>query len=149
MGMLARTLDALFRAPKVEASLRDRLSAWQRRPRADLARAHRQTRYVVVDVETTGLDLRRDTPIAIGAIGVAGSAIAFDDAYQVLLLQPAASSDANILIHGIGGESQLGGTAPALAMLEFLEFAGNSLGLRSDFLHDHIRTRCELFVPRG
>ena len=103
MRTLALVLDALFRTPKVEGPLRDRLLAWQRRPPIDLALPHRQSRYVIVDVETTGLDLRRDTPIAIGAMSVSGGAIAFDDTYQVVLRQTTVSADANILIHGIGG----------------------------------------------
>jgi DNA polymerase-3 subunit epsilon len=135
MRFPGRSLAARFRAPKVDASLRDRLAVWQRRARADLSLAHRETRYVVVDVETTGLDLRRDTPIAIGAVGVGGGTITLDDAYAVVLRQPAASADANILIHGIGGESQLGGRDPALAMLEFVEFAGSSplVAFRAEF----------------
>lgn len=135
MRTLAHALDALFRKPKVDDRLRNRLSAWQRRPRADLSLSHRRARYVVVDVETTGLDLRRDTPIAIGAVGVFDMAIAFDDAYQVVLRQATVSADANILIHGIGGETQLGGHDPALAMLEFVEFAGTSplVAFRADF----------------
>lgn len=135
MRTLALVLDALFRTPKVEGPLRDRLLAWQRRPPIDLALPHRQSRYVIVDVETTGLDLRRDTPIAIGAMSVSGGAIAFDDTYQVVLRQTTVSADANILIHGIGGETQLGGRDPVLAMLEFVEFAGASplVAFRADF----------------
>ena len=126
MRGLTRALDALFHAPKLDGPCRVRLAAWQRRTRADLALPHRQARYVVVDVETTGLDLRRDAPIAIGAVGVCGGAIVFDDTFQVVLRQSAASLDANILIHGIGGETQLAGQDPALAMLDFIEYTGTS-----------------------
>ena len=115
--------------------MRERLSAWQRLPRADLSLPHRHARYVVVDVETTGLDMRRDVPIAIGAFGFRDNAIVFGDAYEVVLKQSAASADANILIHGIGGQMQLAGRDPALAMLEFVEYAGSSplVAFRAEF----------------
>lgn len=135
MQSLARTLVSLIRPSRLDARLHARLSAWQRRSAADLVLAHRAARYVVVDVETTGLDLRRDTPVAIGAVGVRGGVIALDDAFHVVLRQAQASSDANILIHGIGGEVQLGGRDPRLAMLDFVEYAGNSVlvAFRADF----------------
>ena len=126
MRILPRSIAALWRSPKVDGALRERLSAWQRLPRADLSLPHRHARYVVVDVETTGLDMRRDLPIAIGAFGFRDNAIVFGDAYEVVLKQSAASADANILIHGIGGQMQLAGRDPALAMLEFVEYAGSS-----------------------
>jgi DNA polymerase-3 subunit epsilon len=135
MRILPRPLRALWNAPKLDAALHERLAAWERLPRADLSLAHRDARYVVVDVETTGLDMRRDVPIAIGAVGIAGHAIAVDDAYQVVLKQAEASADANILIHGIGGQTQLAGRDPALAMLEFVEYAGSSplVAFRAEF----------------
>ena len=79
--------------------------------------------------------MRRDAPIAIGAVGIDGQAIAFDDAYEVVLKQAAASADANILIHGIGGQTQLAGRDPGLAMLEFVEYAGSSplVAFRAEF----------------
>ena len=135
MGLLARMVDVLFGGPKVRGALGDRLAAWQRRPRTDLTLAHARTRYVVVDVETTGLDLRRDSIIAIGAIGVRDGAIALDDGFDAVLRQLHASADANILFHGIGGETQLRGREPALAMLEFAEFAGKAplVAFRAEF----------------
>jgi DNA polymerase-3 subunit epsilon len=135
MQILPRSIAALWRSPKVDGALRERLSAWQRLPRADLSLPHRHARYVVVDVETTGLDMRRDLPIAIGAVGFRDNAITFGDAYEVVLKQSSASADANILIHGIGGQMQLAGRDPALAMLEFVEYAGSSplVAFRAEF----------------
>ena len=135
MDVLARSLDFLFGGPRVGGALGDRLAAWQRRPREELAVPHAIARYVVVDVETTGLDLRRDRLIAIGAVGVRDGTIRFDDCFDAILRQPRASADANILIHGIGGESQLGGSDPAAAMLDYLEYAGKApaVAFRADF----------------
>ena len=138
MRSLARTLASLVRPSRLPAPLHARLAAWQRLRPADLAIAHRRARYVVVDVETTGLDLRRDTPIAIGAIGVRDGTIALDDAFHVVLRQDEPSADANILIHGIGGEVQRGGRDPRLALLDFVEYAGNAVlvAFRADTFHE-------------
>ena len=135
MRSLARTLASLVRPSRLPAPLHARLAAWQRLRPADLAIAHRRARSVVVDVEPTGLDLRRDTPIAIGAIGVRDGTIALDDAFHVVLRQDEPSADANILIHGIGGEVQRGGRDPRLALLDFVEYAGNAVlvAFRAEF----------------
>ena len=50
MRILPRSIAALWRSPKVDVAMRERLSAWQRLPRADLSLPHRHARYVVVDV---------------------------------------------------------------------------------------------------
>jgi len=135
MQSLARALASLIRPSGLNARLHARLPARQRPPVADLVLAHRAARYVVVDVETTGLDLRRDTAIAIGAVGVRDGVIALDDAFHVVLRQAKASSDANILIHGMGGEIQLGGRDPRLAMRDFVEYAGHCVlvAFRAEF----------------
>ncbi|MFO1283469.1 MAG: 3'-5' exonuclease [Burkholderiales bacterium] len=123
-GFVQRSLDYLFGGPRVGGALGDRLSAWRRAPRPPRTRPHRDGRYVVMDSETSGLDLRRDRLISLGAVGIRGGRIALADAYGAVLRQPEASADANILIHGIGGEAQRGGRDPALALIEFLEFCG-------------------------
>ena len=135
MRSLARTVGLLFGRRGIDDALAGRLAAWQQTPRADLTRPHARTRYVVVDVETTGLDLRQDNVIAVGALAVDGGMIAFADVFDEVLRQERASADENILIHGIGGETQLTGRDPALVMLEFVEYAGNSplVAFRADF----------------
>lgn len=46
----------------------DTLTRWSLLPEPDLGRAHRDTRYVVLNTEATGLDIDRDRLIAVGAI---------------------------------------------------------------------------------
>jgi DNA polymerase-3 subunit epsilon len=153
MGFLARSLAILFGGRKVGGAFGDRLVAWQRLPPADLNVAHANARYVVVDVETTGLDLHRDTLIAIGAVGVRNGAIVLDDAFDAVLKQGLASADANILIHGIGGATQLGGRDPALALLDFIDYAGKAplVAFRAEFDRAMIESamRDVLGVPLG
>src|SRR4051812_36217179 len=135
MRILRRAMGLLWPSAKGDPALRNRLDTWRRMRRADLSLRHRDARYVVVDVETTGLDMRHDLPIAIGAVALRDGAIAFADAHEVVLRQSTASTDANILIHGIGGQTQLAGRDPTLAMLEFVEYAGSSplVAFRADF----------------
>ena len=102
------------------------LAKWASLPPVALDVPHSRQRYVVVDVETSGLDMKRDRLIAIGAIGVHAGLIDFSDAFQVVLHQEQASTTENILIHGIGAGEQRSGEAPAEALLAFLAFVGKS-----------------------
>ena len=96
---------------------------------------HAQIRYVVVDTETTGLDLRRDRVIAIGAAAVDRGRLRLSDCFETVLRQDQASADANILIHGIGGQTQLHGVEPRAGMLDFLEYIGRMplVAFRAEF----------------
>lgn len=89
----------------------------------DRGRPAGRGRWVIVDVEATGLDMSRDRVIAIGALGVTDGAIDLSDGFEVVLRQAAPSSSANIEVHGIGGLEQAGGEDPRLAMEAFLAFA--------------------------
>lgn len=102
------------------------LDTWRALPRTDLTEPHLTTRYVVLDVESSGLDMKRDRLISIGAVAVDGGQLDFADAFQVVLRQEQVSSRENILIHGIGGSAQSEGTEPVEALLSFLGYIGNS-----------------------
>ena len=122
MNSRIRAFLLLLNGPRVGGAQEQELNAWQRLPEVDLARPHGQTRYVVVDTETTGIDMRRDRVIAIGAVAIDGGRLRLRDCFETVLRQDKASADANILIHGIGGQTQLGGVEPRLGMLELLAF---------------------------
>lgn len=128
MGWLS-ALSERFRSqpgPGPASEHRAALAAWQALPEAAHDLPHGRQRYVVVDVETSGLDMKRDRLIAIGAVAVQGGTIDFADAFQVVLQQSEASSTENILIHGIGAGEQRDGVEPAAALLAFLDFVGKS-----------------------
>ena len=135
MRVLGRSIEWLLGGPKIGGVAEARLGAWRARRPPDLDRSHGRTRYVVVDVETSGLDMRRDRLLAVGAVGVARHRIGIGDAWSVVLRQAEASPDANILVHGIGGEAQLAGSDPVWALIEFLEWAGKSpfVAFRAEF----------------
>lgn len=102
------------------------LVAWWRRLRSVAAEPAGEARWVVVDCETSGLDISADRLLSIGALAVRRSRIDFADCHGVLLRQERASDAANILIHGIGGEAQAGGADPAESIARFAQFAGDA-----------------------
>lgn len=104
-----------------EAS-RQRLARWQALPHVSKSRPLNASRYVVVDVETSGLNLWEDRLISIGAVAVVNGKIALGDSFYVVLQQPTVSDRDNILLHGIGGAAQAGGVPAAEALLGFLEY---------------------------
>ncbi len=109
-------------APEQKAALQ----RWKEDSRPDLGRNHFQTRYVVVDVEASGLHMAKDRLISIGAVAVVNGMISATDAFEVILRQEEVSTHENILIHGIGGSAQRDGVEPAEALLRFLDYIGNA-----------------------
>lgn len=90
------------------------------------------TRWVVLDVESSGLDPHADRLLAIAAIAVqvapGHAQILLGDSFEVLLRQPdgiPADKD-NILVHGIGLGAQRGGVAPDQALAAFEQFVAGS-----------------------
>ncbi|MGQ3051503.1 MAG: 3'-5' exonuclease [Roseateles sp.] len=103
------------------------LSDWWARRRATAAES---MRWIVLDVETSGLDVERDRLLAIAGIALDLSAgaprIRLGDSFELLLRQPQGQQTpdeaerANILLHGIGLAAQRGGM-PAVAALQAFE----------------------------
>ncbi len=91
-----------------------------------------ESRWIVLDVETSGLDARRDRLLAIAAIGIevdwAGKHVAIvpGDSFEVVLRQDVSSSRDNILLHGIGSQRQREGLDPPIALAAFAAFVGES-----------------------
>lgn len=110
--------------PDLTPQQAERLARWQALPSPRLDQPVSASRYVVVDVESSGLDTARDRLIAIGAVAVTHGRIRLDDSIEIVLQQTEASARDNILIHGIGGTIQREGTPPADALLAFLEYLG-------------------------
>ena len=104
----------------------ERLLLWKNLPEVPPTLAFAHSRMVVLDVETTGLDLRNDTLISIGAVACVNGRIALGDSFSVVLQQSEISDKANIVIHGISGSEQREGVLPADALLAFLEYIGKS-----------------------
>jgi DNA polymerase III subunit epsilon len=100
-------------------------------------------RWVVLDVETTGLDPHSDRLLAIAAIaikvgpGFTRPSIILGDSYEAVLKQEFASDKDNILVHHIGVGAQTKGR-PAIEVLEeFRHWVGNSPLLAFHAPFDH------------
>lgn len=111
--------------PRLEPAHLARLEAWAQRPEPDLGIDPCLGRWVVVDVETSGLNPLVDRLISIGAIAVRDAAVDVADSFEVVLRQAQASAGDNIEVHGIGGAEQMAGADPGTALREFLEFIGD------------------------
>jgi DNA polymerase-3 subunit epsilon len=115
--------------------IRGRMEAWRKLDEPDLHEAHPLMRYVVVDVESSGLNLSSDHLIAIGAVTISDARVVYADSFYSVLRQEKASHDDNILVHHIGGTSQIEGEEPGEVLLRFLEFIGKAplVGFHSVF----------------
>lgn len=90
----------------------------------------------MADVESSGLDARRDRLLAIAAVAVHFEArtgkpsIALGDSFEVFLRQPAQAVDrvdkANILVHHIGVGAQQAGEPAEQALRAWLDYLGAS-----------------------
>ena len=92
-----------------------------------------EQRWLVLDVESSGLDVQRDRLLAVAAVAVhfdAGAPrIHLGDSIELIIRQAAAQAQpdkGNILLHGIGVGAQLAGTEAAPALLAFEAWAGRS-----------------------
>ena len=85
-----------------------------------------QQRLVVLDLETSGLDMKRDQVLSIGAVAITNGAIDFSQQFERTLYRPEHKVSASVLIHGIAPSEIANGVEPAEALLDFMEFLGDS-----------------------
>ncbi|WP_068824679.1 3'-5' exonuclease [Pseudomonas sp. BMS12] len=95
-------------------------------PRALDDRPLVEQRLVVVDLETSGLNLQRDHLLAIGAVVIEHGAIDFAQQFECTLCQPDHKASASTLIHGIAPSAIAAGSEPTEALLAFMDFVGDS-----------------------
>ncbi len=91
------------------------------------------SRWVVLDVETTGLDTRSSELLAIAAVALhfdtpaAAPHLVLHDSFEAAVLRPGAHADkANILLHGLGVGAQRAGIPAAQVLQNFEAWAGNA-----------------------
>jgi len=118
-----------------------------------------ENRWVMLDVETSGLDARQDHLLAIAAIALqvdwSRKTLQIDlaDSFEVVLRHELGASKDNILLHGIGVQAQRAGMAPALALQAFSDFAGSSplLAFHAAFdqavIGRHVRQHLDRTLP--
>jgi DNA polymerase-3 subunit epsilon len=114
---------------------------WPKSPRRKAAPAGPE-RWLVLDVESSGLDASSARLLALAALAVRhdGQRVWIDlaDSFEALLQQPAEAGPpdkSNILVHGIGVGAQGRGLGPAAALSRFEAFVGASplLAFHVDF----------------
>jgi hypothetical protein len=72
----------IWRQTRLSDAQTQKLARWQALPEADLRSPIDASRYVVVDVETSGLNVNKDRLIAIGAVAVVNGKIALATAWK-------------------------------------------------------------------
>ncbi|UOP12595.1 3'-5' exonuclease [Pseudomonas palleroniana] len=86
----------------------------------------RSQRWVVVDLETSGLNLNRDQVLSIGAVVIEDGAIDFSQLFERTLQRSATKLSPSVLIHGLGPSAIAAGSDPVDALLDFMDFVGDS-----------------------
>ncbi|MDB5982801.1 MAG: polC 1 [Pseudomonas sp.] len=86
----------------------------------------RQQRWVVIDLETSGLNMNRDQVLSIGAIVIEDGAIDFGQQFERTLLRPDHKLSPAVLLHGLGPSAIAAGSEPIEALLDLMEFVGDS-----------------------
>ena len=86
----------------------------------------REQRWVVLDLETTGLNMSKDRVLSIGAVVIEDGAIDFRQQFERTLQCRELKLSPSVLIHGLGPNAIAAGSDPAEALLELLEFIGDS-----------------------
>ncbi|MDP3621566.1 MAG: 3'-5' exonuclease [Polynucleobacter sp.] len=113
-------------------------------------------RWIVLDVETSGLNPHSDRLLAIAAVALEVSpdfsrvSIVIGDSYEAVLKQDLPTSKDNILIHHIGAKAQSEGRPPAEVLEEFRGWVGNCplLGFHAAFDEAMINRAYSLFNLR-
>lgn len=102
----------------------------------------RAQRWVVVDLETSGLHLNRDQVLSIGAMVIEDGAIDLSQAFERTLLRTDNPLSPSVLLHGLGPSAIAAGSDPAEALLDFMAFVGDSplLAFHAPF-DQHMLTR--------
>lgn len=85
-----------------------------------------QQRLVVLDLETSGLDTKRDEVLSIGAVVIDRSAIQLGEQFECTLQRDGHTVSASVLIHGLAPSAIAAGMEPGEALLAFMEFLGDS-----------------------
>lgn len=109
------------------------LTAEQQQRRAQLAVAEPlderplgQQRLVVLDLETSGLNLNKDQVLSIGAVVIEHGAIDLAQQFECTLQREAQPASDTVLIHGLGPSAIAAGCDPVEGLLACMEFIGSS-----------------------
>ena len=86
----------------------------------------REQRWVVLDLETTGLNMNKDRVLSIGAVVIEDGAIDFSQQFERTLQCAEVKLGPSVLIHGIGPSAIAAGSDPPEALVDPMEYLGDS-----------------------
>ncbi|MBV6285755.1 3'-5' exonuclease [Pseudomonas aegrilactucae] len=86
----------------------------------------RAQRWVVLDLETSGLNLNRDQVLSIGAVVIEDGAIDLGRQFERTLHRHDHKPGPSVLIHGLSPSAIAAGCEPAHALLDLMDFIGDS-----------------------
>ena len=81
--------------------------------------------WVTLDCETTGLDVRRDKIISIGAVRIVGNRLLTSQRLELLVRPDRPIKSDSVRVHRLRESDVAGGLDPAEAMRQLLDFVGS------------------------
>lgn len=105
--------------------------------------------WVALDCETTGLDVRRDAIVAIGAVRIEGDRLLTSGALDLRVQPGRAPSADSIRVHRLRAQDVAGGLAPEDAMDRLMRFIGSRPLVGYHLAFDLAMTRRVLFPMIG
>ncbi len=118
MKWLSRLLTPRSDTATLSLALRETLSAWQNTPAPDLGKSHFETRYVVLNTESSGLDVDRDRLLSVAAIALAGGTLVAEDSFHAQLDPDPETALVNLLTFAGNGPVVVYGAGLNRVMLE-------------------------------
>jgi DNA polymerase-3 subunit epsilon len=104
-----------------------------------------QCRYVVMDSELTGLDVKKDSIVSIGAVAMAGGKIILGETFYQMVFPETALRSESIVVHGIMPSEVVGKPSINAVLDDFLKFCdgavvvGHFLSLDLAFLNKEMK----------
>lgn len=87
----------------------------------------RDLRFVVLDTETTGIEVKKDNLLSIGSVAIDDFALNIGDSIESVLFQDEHEANEAILIHGLRPTDIKGGIQIQTALIDFIQHLGNSV----------------------
>ena len=104
-----------------------------------------QCRYVVMDTELTGLDVKKDSIVSVGAIAMAGGKIMLGETFYEMVFPETALRPESIVVHGIMPSEVVGKPSIDAVLEDLLKFCegavvvGHFLSLDLAFLNKELK----------
>lgn len=111
----------------------------------DLALPLEAARYVVMDTELTGLDVRKDSIVSVGAVGMRGGRIQLGETFYEMVSPGTEMRSESVVVHGITPSDVAGKPAIDIVIEDLLKFCdgavvvGHFLSLDLGFLNKEMK----------